>query len=118
MNADAFGLSPRIVELIRQILAAFPEVEKAVIYGSRAKGTHKPGSDIDLTLFGEGLTSDILGRVATRLDDSPIPHTVDLSIYAELNHEKLREHIARVGVVFYEREGALPLDKLTDPDIE
>jgi predicted nucleotidyltransferase len=104
VNVDAFGLSPRIAGLVRQILAAFPEVEKAVIYGSRAKGTYKPGSDIDLTLFGDGLTSDILGRIASRLDDSPIPHTVDLSLYAELNHAKLREHIDRVGVVFYDYE--------------
>ncbi len=108
MSVEAFGLSQKVAGTIRQILAAFPEVEKAVIYGSRAKGTHKPGSDIDLTLFGDRLTSDIRCRIAARLDDSPIPHTVDLLLYAELNHAKLREHIDRVGVVFYEREGGLP----------
>ncbi|MEK7295440.1 MAG: nucleotidyltransferase domain-containing protein, partial [Actinomycetota bacterium] len=52
------------------MLAAFPEVTKAIIYGSRAKGTNKPGSDIDLTLFGDRLTSDIRGRIASCLDDS------------------------------------------------
>ena len=103
MSVNAFGLSPKVAGTIRKILAAFPEVEKAVIYGSRAKGTHKPGSDIDLTLFGDRLTSDIRGRIAARLDDAPIPHTMDLSLYAELDHAKLREHIDRVGVVFYER---------------
>jgi len=102
---DAFGLSPRVAGILRQTLAAFPEVDKAVIYGSRAKGTHKPGSDIDLALFGDGLTSDIRSKIAARLDDAPIPHTVDLSLYAELTHAPLRAHIDRVGELFYERRG-------------
>ncbi len=106
MKLGGGGLSPRIVGLLRQILADFPEVEQAVLYGSRAKGAHKPGSDIDLTLFGDRLTSDIRSKIAARLDESPIPYTVDLSLFAELNHTKLREHIDRVGVVFYERQGA------------
>ncbi|NUN12227.1 MAG: nucleotidyltransferase domain-containing protein [Myxococcales bacterium] len=100
---DTFGLSPRILGTIRQILADFPEVEIAILYGSRAKGTHKPGSDIDLTLIGPQLTAAVLSKIATRLDDSPIPHTVDLSIYADLDHEELRKHIDRFGVVFYDR---------------
>jgi predicted nucleotidyltransferase len=115
VSVDAFGLSPKVAGTIRKILAAFPEVEKAVIYGSRAKGTHKPGSDIDLTLFGDRLTSDIRSRIAARLDDSPIPHTIDLSLYAELDHAKLREHIDRVGVVFYERPSAGQHRACTEP---
>jgi len=103
---DAFGLSPKVTGTIRKILADFPEVERAVIYGSRAKGNYKNGSDIDLTLMGDALDYKILSAIAGELDDSPIPHTVDLSIYAELNHAKLREHIDRVGVVFYERGSA------------
>jgi len=101
-----FGLPARIASHLRQILADFPEVEKAVIYGSRAKGTHKQGSDIDLTLFGDRLNSDIRSKIAARLDESTIPYIVDLSLYADLNHAKLREHIDRVGVVFYERGSA------------
>lgn len=101
MTADEFGLSPRIAGLIRKILADFPEAEKAVIYGSRAKGAYKNGSDIDLTLFGDELTYEIMGRIAARLDESTIPHTVDLSIYAKLDNAALREHIDRVGQIFY-----------------
>ncbi len=100
---DTFGLSPKVIGAIRQILADFPGVERAVIYGSRAKGNYKNGSDIDLTLVGDSLNHQTLSAIAGELDDSPIPHTVDLSIYAELNHPKLREHIDRIGVVFYER---------------
>ncbi len=100
-----FGLPDRTVAIIRQILADFPAVKKAVIYGSRAKGNYKPGSDVDLTLFGDGLDLRTLGEISSRLDESPIPYQVDLSIFDRLDHMKLREHIERVGIAFYQRVG-------------
>lgn len=102
MSSPEFGLPPATLEAIRRILAEEPAVKKAVIYGSRAKGTYRPGSDIDLTLYGDGLDLDILGRIATRLHESPIPYQVDLSIFELIDHAGLREHIQRVGQPFYE----------------
>jgi predicted nucleotidyltransferase len=102
MSSPEFGLPPATLEAIRRILAEVPAVKKAVIYGSRAKGTYRPGSDIDLTLFGDGLDLDILGRIASRLHESPIPYQVDLSIFELIDHAGLREHIQRVGQPFYE----------------
>ena len=102
MSSPEFGLPPATLEAIRRILAEVPAVKKAVIYGSRAKGTYRPGSDIDLTLFGDGLDVDILGRIATRLHESPIPYQVELSIFELIDHAGLREHIQRVGQPFYE----------------
>jgi len=102
MSSPEFGLPPATLEAIRRILAEVPAVKKAVIYGSRAKGTYRPGSDIDLTLFGDGLDLDTLGRIATRLYESPIPYQVDLSIFELIDHAGLREHIQRVGQPFYE----------------
>lgn len=102
MSSPEFGLPPATLEAIRRILAEEPAVKKAMIYGSRAKGTYRPGSDIDLTLFGDGLDLDILGRIATRLHESPIPYQVDLSIFELIDHAGLREHIQRVGQPLYE----------------
>jgi predicted nucleotidyltransferase len=102
MSSPEFGLPPATLEAIRRILAEVPAVKKAVIYGSRAKGTYRPGSDIDLTLFGDGLDLDILGRIATRLHESPIPYQVDLAIFELIDHAGLRDHIQRVGQPFYE----------------
>lgn len=99
-----FGLPHSTTRTIRQILAEVPAVEKAVIYGSRAMGTHQPGSDIDLTLYGQGLDLDMLGYIATALDESPIPYQVDLSLFDHIDHAGLREHIDRVGRLFYQRE--------------
>lgn len=99
-----FGLPDKTTAIVRQILADFPAVERAILYGSRAIGNDKPGSDIDLTLFGDQLNLRILGQIAARLEESPIPYQVDLSIWSQLNHAGLREHIERVGVVFYQRD--------------
>ncbi len=98
-----FGLPETTMIVIRHVLADFPAVEKAILYGSRAKGNYRHGSDIDLTLMGGQLNLNILGAIAARLDESPIPYQVDLSIFDQLDHAGLREHIERVGVIFYQR---------------
>ena len=100
-----YGLPEATVDKICGVFARFPEVERAVLYGSRAKGNYKTGSDIDLTLYGEQLTSRLCATIASELDDLLLPYTIDLSVFDELNHAKLREHIERVGVVFYQRDG-------------
>ncbi len=100
------GLPQTTVDRIQRVLSHYPEVEKAVLYGSRAKGTHRPGSDIDLTLCGTGVTHAVLTRVDSELDDLLLPYTIDISIMSELTHPDLLDHIQRVGVVFYERSPA------------
>jgi predicted nucleotidyltransferase len=102
----AHGLTGQTVEKIQAILASFPEVEKAVVYGSRAKGNFKPGSDIDLTLFGDGLTDTVVSRIYWALDDLLLPYKIDLSLFSGLKHAALIDHIRRVGVVLYTREPA------------
>ena len=98
-----FGLSDNVIATIHDILKKYPSVEKVVLYGSRAKGNYKNGSDIDLTLIGETLTYDNLLSISGELDDSFIPHKVDLSIFDRIDNAKLRKHIERVGVVFYKQ---------------
>lgn len=97
------GLPSQTVEKIHAVFSRFPAIEKAVLYGSRAKGTYKTGSDIDLTLYGDALTTAELGAIVEELDDLLLPYQIDLSIFDQIAHAKLREHIERVGVVFYEK---------------
>ncbi|MBI5694966.1 MAG: nucleotidyltransferase domain-containing protein [Nitrospirae bacterium] len=98
-----FGLKDSTIERIRGVFANHPEVEKAVLYGSRAKGTYKNGSDIDLTLHGDGLTLQTMNSIANEIDDLMLPYMFDLSIYSDIKDPDMLEHIERVGVVFYER---------------
>ena len=94
------GLSSHTVDRIVAVLTHYPEIEKTVLHGSRAKGNFRNGSDIDLTLFGEGINFSVLTRLANELDDLLLSHTVDISQFANLTHPELLDHIRRVSVVF------------------
>ena len=101
-----YGLKETTVKQIQQVFAGYPDVQKAVLYGSRAVGNYKRGSDIDLTLEGEALTLKQLNAMGIELDDLLLPYEIDLSIYHQIDNPDLLEHIKRVGVVFYTRIGA------------
>jgi uncharacterized protein len=98
-----FGLSESTIEKIGAVFSQFPALDKAVLYGSRAKGNFKPGSDIDLTLYGQFLTSQLCATIADALDELLLPYKIDLSVFESLDSSELREHIARVGILFYQQ---------------
>ncbi|UPF25069.1 nucleotidyltransferase domain-containing protein, partial [Flavobacterium psychrophilum] len=76
---------------------------EVIIYGSRAKGNYKEGSDIDITLLGE-ISKEDFSKLWHNLDDSYIPYKFDISIYNNLKSESLIEHIKRVGKTLYKRK--------------
>jgi len=98
-----FGLSEQTIEKINSVFARHPDIEKVVLYGSRAKGTHKLGSDIDLTLYGNEISQKETNRILDDLEELDLPYSIDLSVFSRLSHVQLRDHIERVGVVFYAR---------------
>ena len=98
-----YGLKDDIIDKIQAGFACFPNIDHVTLYGSRAKGNFKPGSDIDLTLHGYSLTTSQLRDIADALDDLLLPYTIDLSIYEQLDHDDLRDHIDRVGQLFYKK---------------
>ena len=95
-----FGLHASEIERIRSVLATYPQVEQALVYGSRAKGTHRPGSDIDLVLVGS-LTRKDLNQIETELDDLLMPYPLDVSLHALIDKPELLAHIRRVGRPIY-----------------
>ena len=101
---DRFGLRGEDLEAVNAVFACYPQIEKAILYGSRAKGNYKNGSDIDLTLMGgDDLTLDILGPILTDLDDLLLPYTIDISIFRHIDDPEVIDHIQRVGATFYEK---------------
>jgi predicted nucleotidyltransferase len=95
-----FGLKEATIQKIRDVLARYPQVEQAILYGSRAKGNYKNGSDIDLTLR-------VLYRIMDELDDLLLPYTIDLSLFNGIGDPDVIAHIQRVGVAFYEKSEAV-----------
>lgn len=98
-----FGLGDNTIEKIRQVFFLYPEIEKALIYGSRAKGNFKAGSDIDITFIGEKLTQNIVNRIEDDIDDLLLPYTFDFSILSNVSNPDFIEHVNRVGKLFYQR---------------
>ena len=95
------GLPTESVDKIQNVFAKYSQVTSAILYGSRAKGNYKNGSDIDLTLKGSELDSTLLNQINNDLDDLLLPWSFDLSIYSHIETEALLDHINRVGVTFY-----------------
>lgn len=96
-----YGLKPNVIIDIQRIFQQHPNITKAILYGSRAKGNYKIASDIDLTLEGEQLNYAELIKVELELDELLLPYTIDLSIYHQIDNPDLIEHIQRVGKIFY-----------------
>lgn len=100
----SWGLSEKSINKIHSILKKYPSVEKVLLYGSRAMGTFREGSDIDLTLLGKDLDSTISAKIHSDLDDSDLPYKFDISIFDKLSNPSFVDHIKRVGVTFYEKK--------------
>ena len=104
-----FGLPQSVIQRINAVLSRYPQVDKAILYGSRAKGNYKNGSDIDLTLYGgTDLSLNVIYRILDDLDELLLPYTIDLSIFKDISDRDVIEHIQRVGVMFYDRSEAIP----------
>jgi predicted nucleotidyltransferase len=97
------AMPERVAKRIREVLEGHPNVRRAVLFGSRAKGNFREGSDIDLALEGEGLDERELVRLMGEFDDAPIAHRVDILLKKKIKHPALLEHIERVGKIFYEQ---------------
>ncbi|KHK03914.1 restriction endonuclease subunit S [Desulfovibrio sp. TomC] len=99
-----YGLTEQTIQLINSVFEKHPVVKQAVLYGSRAKGNYKPGSDIDLSLFGEDISQREVNQILDELDALDLPYTIDLTVFRDITYAKFRDHIARIGVVFYQRD--------------
>jgi len=99
-----YGLS---VETLEGMITAFvniPTIEKVMLYGSRAKGNYRNGSDIDITLMGECLTLDnSVYLLMDIFEESSLPYSFDISIFKDIENKELVGHIERVGKVLYEK---------------
>lgn len=102
-QALSFGLPVYAIEALRGVFQGWPQIQRVLLYGSRAKGSYRPGSDIYLVIEGEELTLKQLLAIENQIDDLLLPRMVDISLKHQIDNSSLLEHIARVGVPFYTR---------------
>jgi predicted nucleotidyltransferase len=104
-----YGLPQSAVQKIKVVLSRYPQVETAILYGSRAKSNYKNGSDIDLTLHGTDLSLNVIYKILDDIDELLLPYTIDLSIFNDIRDPEVIEHIRRVGIKFYDKSEYAPL---------
>ncbi len=104
---NTFGISEKSYNLIIEAFIKNAEIETVILFGSRAKGNYKRGSDIDLALKGKNTSPTLALNVSAHLNEElPIPYFVDVLDYNTIDNEDLKAHIDRVGVMFYEKNVA------------
>ena len=104
-----FGLGVDTVKDIQGVIDQIGPIQKVLLYGSRAMGNYKAGSDVDITLIGHELTqNNSFYPLSKKLDDLCLPYEFDISIFKDLNDLNLVEHILRVGKVLYQRKTEPP----------
>ena len=103
---NEFGLSEKSMEIIRGIYSQFPQIKSVILYGSRARGNFKPGSDIDMTIVAApSFDFSALAKVNMMFHESSLPYLYDISDFSKLTNPDLIEHIKRCGKVIYKTEG-------------
>lgn len=96
------ALQPSELELLTGVFARHPEISDVKLFGSRAKGTHQPNSDIDLVLWGQ--VNELRAEaIAAELDELPLPYHFDVIPFTQIESPSLRDHIERVGITLYAR---------------
>ncbi len=98
-----FGLSLTTLDKLNSVFAQHDAIDSVLIYGSRAKGNYRAGSDIDLTIKGDEISFAEFLQIEDQIDDLMLPYTVDLSQYCQLENTDLIAHIDRIGVAIYSR---------------
>ncbi|HTN21347.1 MAG TPA: nucleotidyltransferase domain-containing protein [Pelobium sp.] len=101
-----FGLTKEEIKSIQNVFTNYEDIKTVTIYGSRAKGTHKSASDIDITLKGHDINLELQKKLEFELDDLMLPYKFDVTIYDKLTNPEFVAHIDRVGKEFYKRTSA------------
>ena len=101
----SYGLKSVDIESLVRIFGDFQEIESVIIFGSRAKGTARSGSDIDLAVTGEGVTPSTVVCLRAVLDDLPLPYFFDVIDFKSISNNELSDHIRRIGRRIYLRKG-------------
>jgi predicted nucleotidyltransferase len=99
-----FGLSENIIEEINCVFEYYPKVKEVIIFGSRAMGNFKPGSDIDLAVIGDEIRHDDILNISVRMEDIVFPYRMDLINFQSIKDLNVIEHIKSAGKIFYKRK--------------
>ena len=99
-NGAVSGLDAEVLSQLQALFSCYPEIRKVIFFGSRAKGTPRKNSDIDLAV--DGIENPLaIESLSMEMDELPLPYRFDLQAMSTIKNQSLLEHIERVGIVIY-----------------
>lgn len=95
-----YGLKEGDLPIIKSLLMPYKSIEKAVLFGSRATGNYKQGSDVDIAIFAKD--KDVISKISFALNEETLlPYHFDVIDFYSLTHHNLIEQINKTGIVIY-----------------
>ena len=98
MKSSIPGIDEKYGSAICALFKNFPQVESAVLFGSRAKGNFREGSDIDIALKGKAVTLVHRGQIQEAYEVLYLPWKLDLILYDSITEAAVKDHIDRLGI--------------------
>ncbi|MBN1469258.1 MAG: nucleotidyltransferase domain-containing protein [Fusobacteriaceae bacterium] len=92
------GINEKTLKIIKDIIGKY-NVEKRVIFGSRARGNYRYNSDIDIAIFGTINRNDF-NRLLDELMESDCIYKIDLVHFERISNEELKKDILEEGIEF------------------
>jgi len=99
-----YGLDDNILNSINEVFKKYGDIKKVILFGSRAKGSHKKGSDVDIAIVSKGMDLKTLHKIENEIDDMMMPYIFDIKIYHNIKNSNLLEHINRIGKTIYKKD--------------
>ncbi|MEE1001168.1 MAG: nucleotidyltransferase domain-containing protein [Bacteroidales bacterium] len=97
-----YGIKDDYWKRLETVFVSHKNIEKGILYGSRAKGTNRMYSDVDIVLVGEKINNREYTNIIQEIDDLLLPFIFDISVYHSIKDSNLIESINRTGVIIYE----------------
>ena len=119
MNQPAeIDLQPELHLFLVEWARRYPEIEQIVLFGSRALGNAKKGSDVDLAIVGTQVTQSLVDKFHTTLEeDTLFPYFFDVVHLNTVQNPALREQIKTHGHTIYHILGSALKPCLKDKNI-
>ena len=104
MSRPEIDLPIETIAQMVSIFSTYPEIEKVMVFGSRVLGNAKPGSDVDCAISGDNVTSQLVSRIQSYLEEETLlPYFFDCVWFESIQNKKLCKHINTYGKVLYEK---------------
>jgi uncharacterized protein len=105
LRTDNCQLKKREIDQISKFLVEFTEVDRLILFGSRAMGNAKLGSDLDLAVVGARVNDRIMSKITDSFENKTnLPYLIDLIHFDKIESLNLLEHITQFGKTIYQRK--------------